>query len=74
MAPKKLDAERFFPPRSFRTLVDLSGEDFEEKWSSQFIEENTMELKGDLVQKAIPILRKKIPSLIWPLKKKSTLW
>jgi ATP-dependent helicase HepA len=64
MAPKKLDAERFFPPTSFRTLVDLKGQDFEDKWSPQFIEENTNELKGDLVQRAIPVLRRNIPSLI----------
>ncbi len=64
MAPKKLDAERFFPPTSFRTLVDLKGQDLAEKWSSSFIEENTDELRGDIIQKAIPILRKNIPSLI----------
>ena len=64
MAPTKLDAERFFQPTSFRTLVDLKGQDLADKWSSSFIEENTDELSGDLVQRAVPILRKSIPSLI----------
>lgn len=70
VAPKKWDAERFFPPREVRTLIDLNGQDLSEKWTADFIKANVEEVKPDGVHRAIPFLRKNIPSMIKNSEKK----
>lgn len=53
---KKLEAQRFFPPTVIRILVDVSGEDYSEKWSEEFLRDKITSAQKSNIEKA-----KKVP-------------
>lgn len=51
IAPKKLNAEKFFPPEGIRILIDSTGENFSEKFSKNEIDEKIIPAESAMIKK-----------------------